>query len=257
MRWLTFLVLLPGCFEYGLEEIGGPVGRPDAVAPSGTLAELGGSGSPVTSDGYGDPTEEPGLPGRLESHTVQQGFGLPSEEAGPDEADEDWWNDPWAEPPDGFDDAGEPGEGNGGEGEETPNGGLARMTGGGGVDDVAHPFGEAFTVHCAETHHANELNLDLGGGLKFKLDGVEWVICLDDPALESGQPEPSFDTVVGQGWGTMQGEDAEIWFVFTDDGEPGTTDHARFEVHTGSMAYAGEGYLTQGNHQVHDPVGQL
>lgn len=248
MRWFPLLLLLPGCVEYGLNL---NVPNPDP----GPGLSPGESGPRDPDDPLADDPSDP-LRGDYDPSSVslvglltEAPSGADGEDGavGAEDAPEDWWNQPWTEPPAGTDPGGEGGEGG------TPHGGLARMTGGGGF---AGDFGHGFTIHCEETHDANSMTVDLPGQAKFKLDGVAWIVCLDDPALDAQQPEPDFDTVVGVGWGTLRGHDADVWFVFTDDGEPGTDDHADLEIVQGSDAWSGAGFLTQGNHQVHDPVGQ-
>ena len=76
--------------------------------------------------------------------------------------------------------------------------------------------------------------------------------CLDTPISE-GQPNAGFDTIYGQGTGTLNGvSGATIRFTFTDAGEPGRADTAEFLITApnGSIAYDG-GALDGGNHQAH------
>jgi len=152
--------------------------------------------------------------------------------------DEPWWEEPWNEPPEGWlDDAGEPR-------------GQARMTGGGSVDpDESH----SFTLHCAGTHDANHLTLSWEDGT-FHLEGVDWVACIDDPSLDAQQPVIGFDTVVGSGWGRLDRQEVDVWFMLTDDGEPGEADSAWILLDLGNVELEFEGYLVEGNHQAHAPI---
>ena len=87
-----------------------------------------------------------------------------------------------------------------------------------------------------------------------RVSPVDWVTCLDDPALDPSQPSVGFDTVVGVGCGRLDGVDADIWFKLTDAGEPGTDDTLAFEIAIGVWAMDGDGVLTDGNHQAHVTV---
>lgn len=128
--------------------------------------------------------------------------------------------------------------------------GAARMTGGGVADGASH----GFTVHCAFTHHSNHLQVNWDTGA-FHLEGIDWVVCLDDPNVEPGQPQVGFDTVVGVGWGRLNGVDADVWFSFSDDGEPGTTDGFLVEIDPGmGFTFDFDGLLDSGNHQAHGAI---
>jgi len=68
-----------------------------------------------------------------------------------------------------------------------------------------------------------------------------------------GQPKAGFDTFWGSGTGTLNGvAGASATFEFTDLGEPGRGDLAKFTIFApnGSIAYTG-GALDGGNHQAH------
>jgi hypothetical protein len=156
--------------------------------------------------------------------------------------DMQWFDEPWNEPPEEWLD----------DHDVTYPHGPARMTGGGGIDtEESH----GFTIHCAETHHANNMSLSWEHG-SFHLEGVDWVTCLDDPGLNSQQPEIVFDTVVGVGWGRLDGQEQEVdvWFRLTDDGEPGENDYAWLVVDLGTDELEFRGHLESGNHQAHGPV---
>jgi hypothetical protein len=176
------------------------------------------------------------------------------------DGDEEWWNQPWGDPEDptneDFDEGDDPDD------PDTPNiwdedddedFDAARMTGGGEMVHNGSAYTHGFTLHCAFTHHVANLQLSWEGG-HFHLDDVAWVVCLDDPALEPSQPAVGFDTVVGVGWGRLDGVDADIWFKLTDAGEPGDLDTLAFELAIGAWTMDGAGTLTDGNHQAHTTV---
>ncbi|MBW1880120.1 MAG: hypothetical protein JRJ84_17300 [Deltaproteobacteria bacterium] len=233
MRHLALLALFStACYEYGL--VPGPdstVQPPDSDVMDGDITN---EDPAVAEAGYPNswdpPTNEPRVDGLLWDEPGLEELAL----------DKPWWDEPWNEPPeDWLDD----------DGDSEPRG-LARMTGGGGVDsDESH----AFTLHCAGTHHANHMSLSWEHG-SFHLEGVDWVTCLDDPALHASQPVIAFDTVVGTGWGRLDGQEVDVWFRLTDDGEPGENDHAWLVLDLGTIELEFEGYLVSGNHQAHGPI---
>jgi len=244
MRWLAPLLLvasahlfLTACTEYGLGDGLRPVEDPIPGAADGETPWWEDPWAEPPEDAWSDPINENGVgdPGDLEGFLFENdddGDGVPDEDDDDDDgdgvADED-------------------------EGATTPDGvvldGAARMTGGGVADGASH----GFTVHCAFTHHANSVEINVDGSA-FHLEDVEWVVCLDDPDVEPEQPLVGFDTVVGVGWGRLDGEDAAVWFRFSDDGEPGTTDEMAVEIENDAAASSHAGRLVGGNHQAHGAI---
>lgn len=130
--------------------------------------------------------------------------------------------------------------------------GSGRMTGGGSVwlDEVRVTHG--FTLRCEPTAHDNlQVNFE---GHRFHATSVEWIACADDPDLEDGGRRGGLDTLTGVLWGRYDGVDgASIEIVFTDDGEPGTTDEATMVIVDafGHIVLDVTGPLEFGNHQAH------
>jgi len=175
------------------------------------------------------------------------------------DGDEAWWNQPWADPDDPtdeqLDDGADPDPNlpNIWDEDDDDDFDAARMTGGGEMLDNGYAYSHGFTLHCAFTHHVANLQLSWEDG-NFHLDGVDWVVCLDDPTIEPAQPVVGFDTVVGVGWGRLDGVDTDIWFKLTDAGEPGDADTLSFELAIGGWTLDAAGVLTDGNHQAHVTV---
>ena len=74
--------------------------------------------------------------------------------------------------------------------------------------------------------------------------------CLDT-ALDEGNPRAGFDTMYGSGTGLLNGEEASIRFVFTDEGEPGRDDSAWFVIGTADGIEFDNKAEDGGNHQAH------
>ena len=133
-------------------------------------------------------------------------------------------------------------------GDEVPPGNL-HMTGGGGIPHVGGIASHGFTIHCDDGKDNHHLQIGWDGGT-FHLEEVAWIQCWDDPAISGDQPSPGFDTLELAGWGRLDGvSGTPIYLVFTDDGEPGTTDTAVVEINLGATWLAG--VLEDGNHQAH------
>ncbi len=154
---------------------------------------------------------------------------------------------------------------------ETVNG---RMTGGGSIftstgdipgADIRITHG--FELHCDPTVHPNNLEINVHNPAKdqFKLGSLQSVQCIDDPAIAPPPPAAPFDTYIAVGTGAFNHVDGyTINFTFTDAGEPGVNDTAKYLVWLDSnnngivdgsevpviktaVAYK----LTFGNHQAH------
>ncbi len=135
-----------------------------------------------------------------------------------------------------------------------------RMTGHGhefnasGFDKVQWEFRNML---CAPGRRLPDLKVEFGRN-KFVLTAhTVGPTCTDNPLISEGNPAAGFDTMTGQGTGTLNGvSGATIEYVFTDQGEPGRGDTADFTItgRNGEMAYSG-GALDGGNHQAHRLTG--
>ncbi len=124
-----------------------------------------------------------------------------------------------------------------------------RMTGGGKVGNVSH----GFTLACGagDRHHGLEVNQ---GSKNFKLTRVTSALCGDNPAVNPGNPDASFDTLSGGGTGKYNRvAGATATWVFVDGGEPGTKDRMTITVKNaaGHIVIQAAGLLEMGNHQAH------
>ena len=98
-----------------------------------------------------------------------------------------------------------------------------------------------------------DLKVEFGTNKFALMDYSSPLQCLDT-ALSEGQPVAGFDTIKGQGSGTLNGKPATARFTFGDGGEPGRNDTARIEIFDAAgklvLDYTG-GALDGGNHQAH------
>src|SRR3989344_544107 len=130
-----------------------------------------------------------------------------------------------------------------------------RMTGGGSVfttDGTRVTHG--FELHCDTADIPNRLEVNWNKGNKFHLESLTSALCTNDPALDEEQPVAGFDTYKGTGTGRYNGVSGAIaeW-TFTDDGEPGTNDHATIQVKdiNNVVVLTVSGVLDRGNQQAH------
>jgi len=130
-----------------------------------------------------------------------------------------------------------------------------RMTGGGGQIDVGvASITRGFTIHCDITL-SNNLEINWGDN-KWHLDKpLTAATCIDDPNYSPGPPRAPFDTFIGEGIGRLNGVDgSKVVFTFIDDGEPGKTDLAGFQIWDANGNLVLDvplSYLTHGNIQAH------
>lgn len=94
------------------------------------------------------------------------------------------------------------------------------------------------------------------GGHRFILKSYSSPLRCVDTAASEGHPVAGFDTIIGQGSGTLDGvAGATATFSFTDSGEPGRNDTATFTIMdpTGKVAISVTDLKagTGGNHQAH------
>lgn len=128
-----------------------------------------------------------------------------------------------------------------------------RMTGGGSVFMGDVRFTHGFELHCDPNQLPNTLEVNWPDN-RFHLTSLTSVVCTDDPALNPLPRKAGFDTYTATGVGLWNGQPgATIEFVFTDDGEPGTKDHAMMAITPpgGGTPVVVDGYLVKGNHQAH------
>jgi len=132
-----------------------------------------------------------------------------------------------------------------------------RWTGGGTIGTGAdYPSGvrvtHGFELHCEPLHKPNNLQVNWRGN-HFHLTELTLVYCYDTE-LDPEHPIAPCDWIEGWGEGRVNGTDGyEIYFWFTDDGEPGVDDWARIRITDplDNLVLFVEGYLTHGNHQAH------
>ncbi len=131
------------------------------------------------------------------------------------------------------------------------------MTGGGkvftaGGTSVTH----GFRLDCNAQTGPNQLQVNWGRN-RFHLENLSTATCIDDPMIEPGGPIASFDTHRGSGTGRLNGVSGAVaQWVFTDAGEPGTSDKI---VSLRILSPGGtpvleitDALLANGNHQAHD-----
>src|SRR5262249_39994874 len=114
---------------------------------------------------------------------------------------------------------------------------AGRMTGGGSVftgpadtPAVGVRVTHGFEVQRNAADGPNNLEINLDGN-QIHIDVLTNAICLDDPAIAPNPPNAPFDTLIGRGTGSYNGVAGyTIAFTFTDAGEPGTRDTARYLV---------------------------
>ena len=97
-----------------------------------------------------------------------------------------------------------------------------------------------------------DLKIEFGRN-KFILTSYSSPLQCIDTELSEGRPLAGFDTIDGQGGGTLNGvKGATIEFRFADAGGPGRNDTASFTIMSpgGKVAYSG-GAIDGGNHQAH------
>lgn len=127
-----------------------------------------------------------------------------------------------------------------------------RMTGGGSVFMGETRFTHGFELHCDVNDLPNNLEVNWPDN-RFHLTALTSVVCTDDPALNPLPRKAGFDTYTATGVGLWNGQPgATIEFVFTDNGEPGTKDHATMTITpAGGSPVTVDGFLQKGNHQAH------
>jgi hypothetical protein len=135
------------------------------------------------------------------------------------------------------------------------------MTGGGSII-CPHPvyrvtFG--YELHCQLEQGAisgpNNLEVNFSNGDHFHLATLTEAVCSGSPTTTPGAP---FNTLSGEGTGTLNGQAATISFVLVDNAEPGRAyDTAKFVISTtsGTALSCGPIPLEGGNNQAHRATG--
>jgi uncharacterized repeat protein (TIGR01451 family) len=128
----------------------------------------------------------------------------------------------------------------------------ARITGGGSVFTTAGVrVTHGLELHCDKTDTPNNLEINWGGGNNFHLQTLTSVTCLDTALKQQPPKSAPFDTYIAEGTGICNKLPATIKFTFTDAGEPGTLDTAKYEITGGCTLSVPATKLTFGNHQTH------
>ena len=129
------------------------------------------------------------------------------------------------------------------------------MTGGGRVKVSSMQVTHGFELHCNASTGPNNLQINWGNSNSFHLDKVTSAYCYDDPRIAPRPAPADFDTYVGSGTGSYNGvAGAVATWTFTDAGDPGVKDFARYEIRSCStcpIVLSISGYLVKGNHQAH------
>lgn len=141
-----------------------------------------------------------------------------------------------------------------------------RMTGGGSIftgPGETPPEGtrvtHGFELHCDVSQKPNNFEVNThpsgGGGDRFHLEQMTSVTCYDDPSINPTPPAAPFDTLVGTGTGTWDGQSGyTAQWKLTDAGEPGTSDTWSMTItdpNNNVVLNFKDRPLTNGNHQAH------
>lgn len=139
-----------------------------------------------------------------------------------------------------------------------------RMTGGGSVFTTSGVrVTHGFELHCrvegpnGATSIPTPNNLEINWeGNRFHMETLDQAFCLDDANIAPQPPNAPFDTFIGHGLGRYNGVPGyNVWFQFTDAGEPGTSDTAFIHIldpdNINEVLKVETNFLTFGNHQAH------
>ncbi|MDO9285445.1 MAG: hypothetical protein Q7U26_11145 [Aquabacterium sp.] len=131
---------------------------------------------------------------------------------------------------------------------------MGRMTGGGIIfTDDGMRVTHGFELHCDVDIGPNNLEVNFDKN-SFHLEAVTAMACYDDPRLDPLPRPAPFDTLIGEGVGRFNNKAGyTIRFTLTDNGEPGNTDFAQFEIRDpqGRLVLFVAGNLHNGNQQAH------
>jgi hypothetical protein len=130
-----------------------------------------------------------------------------------------------------------------------------QMTGGGSIISNGLRVTQGMTLNCDAAYTPQRLEINWDGN-RFHLEQLNSAFCSDNPSIDAGQPYAGFNTYTGSGLGRLNGvSGATIDWVFTDSGEPGSTDFASYTIRdaNGNVILTASGNLDKGNQQAHKP----
>jgi uncharacterized repeat protein (TIGR01451 family) len=120
-----------------------------------------------------------------------------------------------------------------------------RWTGGGSVFTGANDFAlsttgtnlgagtritHGFRLEC-DLATPNRLEINWGGGQNFHLTTLTNATCFNDPSFSAGHPDSTCNTIIAAGVGSFNNVNGyNIEFTFTDHGEPGSSDTAKYLI---------------------------
>lgn len=130
-----------------------------------------------------------------------------------------------------------------------------RMTGAGTIDSRYGRSHHVFRNSVCNSDRFPDLKVQWAGN-RFDLTSYSSPLRCVDTAADEGQPRAGFDTIIGQGSGTLNGQSgATASFSFTDAGEPGRNDTATITItdRQGNIVFqVNNQRITEGgNHQAH------
>lgn len=131
------------------------------------------------------------------------------------------------------------------------------MTGGGSILSNGIHVTHGFELNCDSTQVPQSLEINFDSGHQFHLDQLTMAYCYNNPNIHASPGAiGEMNTYTGSGTGTLDGvPGATVNFLFSDAGEPGTSDVATYTItdaNGATVLSAATGTLTYGNHQAHD-----
>jgi hypothetical protein len=123
------------------------------------------------------------------------------------------------------------------------------ISGLGFVNQDGTKYNHTFELQCADGATANSMEIQWGKGKgkhTFSLGGLTSAVCSAQPGTNAGTPTNAFNTIVGEGVGSLDGAPATIEFRISDAGEPGRNDEMHYTI-TGDDGVSVSGKLDGGN----------
>jgi len=127
-----------------------------------------------------------------------------------------------------------------------------RLTGGGWQRTDGGKSHHQVQLGCTAAE-GGQLRINAPAGT-FRLEHVDFALCVDDPALDPGGPRAGWAIHRGSGTGSFDGAGGHtIEWALTDEGEPGRSDGWSIRVRdpAGLVVLTEDGSLDGGNHQAH------
>jgi hypothetical protein len=127
-----------------------------------------------------------------------------------------------------------------------------RLTGGGWLRTDGGKSHHQVQLGCTAAE-GGRLRIDAPAGT-FRLEHVDFALCVDDPALRPGGPKAGWEIHRGSGTGSFDGAGGyTVEWTLTDEGEPGRSDGWSIVVRdaAGTVVLSEDGSLAGGNHQAH------